>query len=190
MNDCGIQLFVSVLICYFVLFFCFPPSHMLPVLLEAFPAPPSFIPSNPPPTAPPSLPLPPVPGYGSEDSFSSVDSDEDVPSSPDLKALLFSTPRPRTVSDCDDEIAQLHRELDGDDDSDDSSIDLHTPLPYVPVFCSCLLILLFNSICSHLMLRHGLLSPNSKLLHRGSTSVPPSPSPADRPGSVVSMGAC
>ena len=35
----------------------------VPVLLEAFPAPPSHIPSpNPPPTGPPSLPLPPVPG--------------------------------------------------------------------------------------------------------------------------------
>lgn len=89
-------------------------------------------------------------------------SDLDPPSSPDLKALLYSTPRARSISTkslstfsqisagdehldlyAENEISQLQRELDGSD-SDDSSIDLHTPLPYVhlchwfSVFSSCL----------------------------------------------------
>lgn len=55
---------------------------------------------------------------------------------------------------------KLERQLEGDGDSD-SSLDIHTPLPYVFRFvpkysltCS----------CSRLMVRDGLLSPNSKLL--------------------------
>ncbi|KII91466.1 hypothetical protein PLICRDRAFT_508762 [Plicaturopsis crispa FD-325 SS-3] len=58
-----------------------------------------------------------------------------------------------------------------DDGSDsDSSLDLHTPLP-------------------HLMLRHGLLSPNSKLLPGSSRATSPmTPSSPDaRPGSMLSV---
>ncbi|VDC04320.1 unnamed protein product [Peniophora sp. CBMAI 1063] len=54
-------------------------------------------------------------------------------------------------------------EEDGGDDSD-SSLDLHTPLP-------------------NLMLRHGMLSPNSKLLVGASRAG----TPADRPGSTLSV---
>ncbi|KAF9059728.1 hypothetical protein BDP27DRAFT_1340881 [Rhodocollybia butyracea] len=66
-------------------------------------------------------------------------------------------------------------ESDADSDASDSSLDLHTPLP-------------------NLMLRHGLLSPNSKLLP-ASSSVDSLSSFADgggtadttRPGSIMSM---
>ncbi|KAF9474917.1 hypothetical protein BDN70DRAFT_884348 [Pholiota conissans] len=55
---------------------------------------------------------------------------------------------------------------DGDGGSSDSSLDLHTPLP-------------------HLMLRHGLLSPNSKLLPGAGSRAN---TPLDgRPGSMLSV---
>lgn len=54
---------------------------------------------------------------------------------------------------------KLERKLDGEDS--DSSLDLHTPLPYVFLFLpTCPL----SHPCSRLMVRDGLLSPNSKLL--------------------------
>ncbi|KAI0710675.1 hypothetical protein C8Q76DRAFT_798218 [Earliella scabrosa] len=64
-----------------------------------------------------------------------------------------------------DEEARLDRELDGDGSDSDSSLDLHTPLP-------------------QLMVRDGLLSPNSKLV---SASRNTTPLPGDRPGSVFSV---
>ncbi|KAF9471885.1 hypothetical protein BDN70DRAFT_925951 [Pholiota conissans] len=58
------------------------------------------------------------------------------------------------------------RKEDGDGGSSDSSLDLHTPLP-------------------HLMLRHGLLSPNSKLLPGAGSRAN---TPLDgRPGSMLSV---
>ncbi|KAG2159221.1 uncharacterized protein EDB93DRAFT_273121 [Suillus bovinus] len=175
----------------------------VPFLLEAFPIPPSHIPPspNPPPSLPPTAPLPPVPGpspdailflrrlstsssdhslrtrtrAGSLSSLRSFQkkpsydlthntiSEEGPPSelerprstSPDVPAIIQATSRsrsrPRTRRSSD----LPSHELDQEDAADsDSSIDLHTPLP-------------------HLMLRHGLLSPHSKLL-------PPSPLPQSR----------
>ncbi|KAK0469419.1 uncharacterized protein EV420DRAFT_32924 [Desarmillaria tabescens] len=46
-----------------------------------------------------------------------------------------------------DDYGELERQLDGEGTDSDSSLDLHTPLP-------------------HLMVKHGLLSPNSTLLPR------------------------
>ena len=64
----------------------------------------------------------------------------------------------------------------------DSSLDLHTPLPWVLVSFSC------SSRCSypyrHLMVRHGLLSPNSKLLPGAASR---SGTPMDGRGSIMSM---
>ncbi|KAG1903518.1 uncharacterized protein F5891DRAFT_1185135 [Suillus fuscotomentosus] len=169
----------------------------VPLLLEAFPIPPSHIPPspNPPPSLPPAAPLPPVPGpspdailflrrlsssssdhshrtrtrNGSLSSLRSFQrkpsydlthntiSEEGPPSelerprstSPDVPAIIQATsrsrsrPRKRRSS----HLPNPHDfEPDQEDPHDsDSSIDLHTPLP-------------------HLMLRHGLLSPHSKLL--------------------------
>ena len=65
----------------------------------------------------------------------------------------------------------------------DSSLDLHTPLPYVPVFFSSLS---SRTYSSHLMLRHSLLSPNSKLLPQ--TDCSRAATPLDgRPGSIMSV---
>ncbi|RXW12840.1 hypothetical protein EST38_g13014 [Candolleomyces aberdarensis] len=66
-------------------------------------------------------------------------------------------------------VKQLEKMLDGSgSDSDDSSLDLHTPLP-------------------HLMVRDGLLSPNSKLLPGAqSRSTTPYTAPDGRPGSTMS----
>ncbi|KAJ7594068.1 hypothetical protein C8J56DRAFT_925927 [Mycena floridula] len=61
--------------------------------------------------------------------------------------------------------AFLQDEPDDDGTDSDSSLDLHTPLP-------------------HLMLKHGLLSPNSKLLDRPKTHSTPQDG---RPGSVLSV---
>ena len=70
---------------------------------------------------------------------------------------------------------KLEKQLDGDGDSD-SSLDIHTPLPYV-----------FRLVPKHslahprsrLMVRDGLLSPNSKLL--------PDLEPSDVRGSIYSV---
>ncbi|KAF9806366.1 hypothetical protein IEO21_08700 [Rhodonia placenta] len=67
----------------------------------------------------------------------------------------------------DGEEARLERELDGSGSDTDSSIDIHTPLP-------------------NLMLRHGLLSPNSKLLPQASRVGTPSLANG-RPGSLLSV---
>ncbi|KAJ2958288.1 hypothetical protein NUW54_g14543 [Trametes sanguinea] len=64
-----------------------------------------------------------------------------------------------------DEEARLEKELDGEGSDSDSSLDLHTPLP-------------------HLMVKDGLLSPNSKLVQSSRNSTP---LPNDRPGSVFSV---
>lgn len=66
----------------------------------------------------------------------------------------------------------------------DSSLDLHTPLPYVPVPFPLYLELTTSS--SHLMLRHGLLSPNSKLLPQADCSRAATPLDG-RPGSTMSL---
>lgn len=55
--------------------------------------------------------------------------------------------------------ARLERALEGDGSESDSSLDIHTPLP-------------------HLMLRHGLLSPHSKLFPQHDTN--------PRPDSIIS----
>jgi hypothetical protein len=83
-------------------------------LLEAFPTPPSFVPANPPPTAPPSQPLPPLP-------YSTVSR---RPGSPDISTLIRGTPRrsSRVTDDPDLEYSDS-----------DSSIDLSTPLPNLMV---------------------------------------------------------
>ncbi|KAF5322978.1 hypothetical protein D9611_009367 [Ephemerocybe angulata] len=67
-------------------------------------------------------------------------------------------------------VRRLEKELDGSGtDSDDSSLDLHTPLP-------------------HLMVRHGLLSPNSKLLpDTDPRSNTPFGGVDGRPGSTMSQ---
>ncbi len=82
-----------------------------------------------------------------------------------------------------DEEARLDRELDGDGSDSDSSLDLHTPLPYVthlPLLEEQLL------ICAHrqLMVKDGLLSPNSKLIQASRNNTP---LPGERPGSVFSV---
>ncbi|KAF8875436.1 hypothetical protein BD779DRAFT_212315 [Infundibulicybe gibba] len=61
--------------------------------------------------------------------------------------------------------AILERELEGNGSDSDSSLDLHTPLP-------------------HLMLRHGLLSPHSKLLPHSARAETPLDT---RPGSIISI---
>jgi hypothetical protein len=84
-------------------------------------------------------------------------------------------------------VRQLEKMLDGSgSDSDDSSLDLHTPLPYVfGSFISFLGSLTFSF--SHLMVRDGLLSPNSKLLPGAqSRSTTPYVAPDGRPGSTMS----
>ncbi|KAM5545726.1 hypothetical protein V8D89_000764 [Ganoderma adspersum] len=83
----------------------------------------------------------------------------------DYGVPLDETGTPFDVGDGDDEEARLDRELDGDGSDSDSDLDLHTPLP-------------------QLMVRDGLLSPNSKLVasSRGTT-----PLPNDRPGSGFSV---
>ncbi|KAI8977755.1 hypothetical protein BD414DRAFT_517012 [Trametes punicea] len=65
----------------------------------------------------------------------------------------------------DEEEARLEKELDGEGSDSDSSLDLHTPLP-------------------HLMVKDGLLSPNSKLVQSSRNTTP---LPNNRPGSVFSM---
>jgi hypothetical protein len=74
---------------------------------------------------------------------------------------------------------------EGDGGDSDSSLDLHTPLPYVPVFFLLHLDLTVTG-SSHLMLRHGLLSPNSKLLPQAECSRAPTPLD-ERPGSILSV---
>ncbi|OSX58117.1 hypothetical protein POSPLADRAFT_1036279 [Postia placenta MAD-698-R-SB12] len=83
----------------------------------------------------------------------------------DYGVLLDGTGTPMDV--VDGEEARLERELDGSGSDTDSSIDIHTPLP-------------------NLMLRHGLLSPNSKLLPQASRVGTPSLSNG-RPGSLLSV---
>jgi len=61
---------------------------------------------------------------------------------------------------------ELEAQLDGEGSDSDSSIDLHTPLP-------------------HLMLRHGLLSPHSKLLPESNQLL--APLPDSRPESIMSV---
>lgn len=83
-------------------------------------------------------------------------------------------------------VRQLERVLDGSgSDSDDSSLDLHTPLPCVADFFTWLGSLTFSH--RHLMVRDGLLSPNSKLLPDSqSRSATPYATPDGRPGSTMS----
>ncbi|KAI0738244.1 hypothetical protein C8Q80DRAFT_1292565 [Daedaleopsis nitida] len=82
----------------------------------------------------------------------------------DYGVLLDSTGTPYDMLDGEEE-ARLDRELDGDGSDSDSSLDLHTPLP-------------------QLMVRDGLLSPNSKLVQSSRNTTP---LPGDRPGSVFSV---
>jgi len=100
-------------------------------VLSAFPAPPTHIPlgpnslslfPNPPPSRPPSQPLPPIPGPHSR-GLAPRGGRQRRPSSPDIASMLA-------------------------DNGEDAGIDLHTPLP-------------------SLMLKHGLLSPHSRLLRVG-----------------------
>ena len=74
-------------------------------------------------------------------------------------------------------------EREGDSDS---SLDLHTPLPYVYLCFLSPSIILINYHPSHLMLRHGLLSPNSKLLPQADCSRAATPLD-ERPGSIMSV---
>ncbi|PIL34648.1 hypothetical protein GSI_03427 [Ganoderma sinense ZZ0214-1] len=83
----------------------------------------------------------------------------------DYGTPLDETGTPYDVVDGDEE-ARLDRELDGDGSDSDSDLDLHTPLP-------------------QLMVRDGLLSPNSKLV--ASSSRGATPLPNDRPGSSFSV---
>ncbi|KAH9921803.1 uncharacterized protein B0H18DRAFT_1121259 [Fomitopsis serialis] len=80
----------------------------------------------------------------------------------DYGSLLDATGTPVDIVDVEEE-EKLDRALDGEGSDSDSDIDIHTPLP-------------------NLMLRHGLLSPNSKLLPQ-SQSQPVD----DRPGSHMSV---
>ncbi|KAI0700247.1 hypothetical protein C8T65DRAFT_658053 [Cerioporus squamosus] len=81
----------------------------------------------------------------------------------------YGTPIDQTGTPFDlldgDEEARLDRELDGDGSDSDSSLDLHTPLP-------------------QLMVKDGLLSPNSKLIQASRNTTP---LPGERPGSVFSV---
>ncbi|KAI0923119.1 hypothetical protein AcV5_009933 [Taiwanofungus camphoratus] len=86
----------------------------------------------------------------------------------DYGVPLDDTGTPLEIFDQEEE-ERLERELEGDGSDTDSSLDIHTPLP-------------------HLMLRDGLLSPNSKLLPRVSrTPSPQPPMPNARPGSLLSV---
>ncbi|KAH9912263.1 hypothetical protein B0H21DRAFT_773951 [Amylocystis lapponica] len=81
---------------------------------------------------------------------------------------LDKTGTPLEIFDREEE-ERLDRELEGEGSDSDSSLDIHTPLP-------------------NLMLRDGLLSPNSKLLPPGSRTISPQPSlMSDRPGSFMSV---
>ncbi|KZT18891.1 hypothetical protein NEOLEDRAFT_1142817 [Neolentinus lepideus HHB14362 ss-1] len=66
-----------------------------------------------------------------------------------------------------DNVDRLEEELEGGGSDSDSSIDLHTPLP-------------------HLMLRDGMLSPNSRLLPGMARTPSPLQPAGDRPGSIFS----
>lgn len=85
----------------------------------------------------------------------------------------------------EEEEAKLERELEGDGSDTDSSLDIHTPLPCVFdfIFHFCADANLASN--RNLMLRDGLLSPNSTLLSR--TSRAPSPIGNGRPGSMMSV---
>ncbi|GBE83692.1 hypothetical protein SCP_0507480 [Sparassis crispa] len=83
----------------------------------------------------------------------------------DYGVQLDATGTPLDMLDRNEE-ERLDRELDGDGSDTDSSLDVHTPLP-------------------NLMLRDGLLSPNSKLLPQSSRAS--SPVPGGRPGSRFSV---
>ena len=77
----------------------------------------------------------------------------------------------------------VEQEEGGGGGDSDSSLDLHTPLPYVCVSSVSLKLTIFTF--SHLMLRHGLLSPNSKLLPQADSRAA---TPLDgRPGSILSI---
>lgn len=104
-------------------------------VLSAFPAPPTHIPlgpnvlslsANPPPSRPPSQPLPPIPGLRSRGV-----------------AVGGGGGGGRLRRSSSPDIASMLR-----DRGDDADLDLHTPLP-------------------SLMLKHGLLSPHSRLLRTG-----------------------
>ncbi|EJF61904.1 hypothetical protein DICSQDRAFT_146709 [Dichomitus squalens LYAD-421 SS1] len=82
----------------------------------------------------------------------------------DYGVPVDETGTPYDILDGDEE-ARLDRELDGDGSDSDSSLDLHTPLP-------------------QLMVRDGLLSPNSKLVAASRNTTP---LPGNRPGSCVSL---
>jgi hypothetical protein len=84
----------------------------------------------------------------------------------------------------DDHSRAVGQEKTNDGEDSDSSIDLHTPLPWV-VLVLCPFSSVINYVDRHLMVRDGLLSRNSRLL-----PVAPYPTtPLDgRPGSIMSTG--
>ncbi|RPD55273.1 hypothetical protein L226DRAFT_258595 [Lentinus tigrinus ALCF2SS1-7] len=82
----------------------------------------------------------------------------------DYGVQIDQTGTPYELLDGDEE-ARLDRELDGGGSDSDSSLDLHTPLP-------------------QLMVKDGLLSPNSKLVQASRNTTP---LPGERPGSVFSV---
>ena len=81
---------------------------------------------------------------------------------------------------------EILREEGGDTGDSDSSLDLHTPLPCVLFIPALPQFSLTNTPFSHLMLRHGLLSPNSKLLPQAACSRAATPLDG-RPGSKMSL---
>ncbi|KAH0831083.1 hypothetical protein J3R83DRAFT_13629 [Lanmaoa asiatica] len=130
-------------------------------------------PTDPPPSAPPYVHTPRKPSKSSVCSVHVSSSSDDMTSrhramSPEITQIISVTPRPRkrsTPSRSRDPSSTRNRKdnsrsrrvadvppvptIAGEDEANesDSSLDLHTPLP-------------------QLMLRHGMLSPNSKLLPR------------------------
>ncbi len=66
-----------------------------------------------------------------------------------------------------DDYGELERQLEGEGSDSDSSLDLHTPLPYV--FCRLSDLHDLSTHPSHLMVKHGLLSPKSKLLPKSTS---------------------
>ncbi|KAL0946334.1 hypothetical protein HGRIS_012572 [Hohenbuehelia grisea] len=90
-------------------------------------------------------------------------------SSPCKLHSTYSYDAQLTWDDLDHEAeTRLERALEGGGSDSDSSLDLHTPLP-------------------HLMVRHGLLSPNSKLFPNASRPHTPSSVIDGRPGSIMSV---
>ncbi len=83
----------------------------------------------------------------------------------------------------DDHSRAVGQEKTNDGEDSDSSIDLHTPLPWVLV--PCLSLPVINYVNRHLMVRDGLLSRNSRLLPVASCPTTPLDG---HPGSMMSTG--